>query len=253
MKTLYRSLFALAILGLVSCSDDSVSGASGNVSSNNGGSTADNAGQGGSLARFEIANGHLYIADQDRLLYYSLSNEAKPNYVGFRATGMTMETLFARDDQTLFSGNQQGMSIYNIGNGYPMLLDTYEHILSCDPVVANQSTAYVTLNAQGGCQGLSQMDVLDITTLNNIVNIETIEMESPRGLTLDGDKLYVCDDGIKRYSIANGPSPVFEKQFEIPNALDIIERDGYFFVSTPSGFTIVDLSGAELQYVANLW
>ena len=56
-----------------------------------------------------------------------------------------VETIFPFKDK-LFIGSQNGMFVYNINNAdNPSLVGQFSHVQSCDPVIADDDYAYVTL------------------------------------------------------------------------------------------------------------
>lgn len=104
-----------------------------------------NYGQGGSMARFTLANGHLYAVDDYDLRLFDVSKKADPEFVKQINLGWGIETIFPFKDK-LFIGSNTGMHIYDISSpAAPEQLSVYSHITSCDPVVANDDYAFVTL------------------------------------------------------------------------------------------------------------
>jgi hypothetical protein len=99
--------------------------------------------------------------------------------------------------------------MYNISDPLNILyLSHYEHITSCDPVVANDTLAFVTLNSQSTCRwqtGANELDILDITNIVNPVLLKSVPMQNPKGLGVDGQYLFVCngDQGVKIFDISN--------------------------------------------------
>ncbi|QNR24966.1 LVIVD repeat-containing protein [Croceimicrobium hydrocarbonivorans] len=205
----YISILAIAFLW--SCQSDSSSD-----TSNGGG-----AGQGGSLARFTIAGDHLYAVHNQSLNVFDISNNANAIYLSKQELFTTVETIFTRDSNTIFIGSTSGMFIYDVSSAPSIQrLSTYQHIVSCDPVVANEDYAYVTLRSDqtnNFCwRGVNQLDIVDIRDLSNPQLVSSFPMVSPRGLGLYGDTLMVCDEGLKVLNVAD------------PNAIKLIDVDEDF-------------------------
>lgn len=163
-------------------------------------------GIGGSMARFTITQNTLYALDASQLDVIDLAQPAHPVVGGEVEIGWDVETLFPYKDK-LFAGSRSGMYIYDLQNPLtPGLLSKYEHLRSCDPVVVDDSYAYVTLRAGNFCQGFTnQLEVINITNLSSPQLVKTYPMTNPHGLGIDNKILFICDgaDGLKVFDAAN--------------------------------------------------
>ena len=150
-------------------------------------------GQGGSLARFTINNATLYAVDQQSLRTFSLEDPAKPTFIGTTALGWDIETIFPYKDQ-LYIGSTSGMHIYDVSAPLsPQHLSTFEHVLSCDPVVVQNDIAYVTMWGGSECGNQTdQLIVLDVREPRSPAELQTIPMEQSHGLGVKDDRLYLC-------------------------------------------------------------
>ena len=163
-------------------------------------------GAGGSMARFTIMNDRLYTVSSSDLDVFNISNSKDPRHTNTINIGWNIETIYPFRDK-LFIGSQSGMFIFNAANAdAPVVAGQFSHARSCDPVVADDDYAYVTLRSGTQCEGFSNQ--LDIVKLNNISNPElqkTYAMTNPHGLSKDGDLLFICDGeaGLKVYNAAN--------------------------------------------------
>lgn len=211
-------------------------------------------GQTGSLARFAIVKDRLYMADGWNLNTYRINDLANPIFSRKTRENFVLQTLFARDTNILFAGGDAGMAIYDVSAGYPVMLDMYQHIQSCDPVVADETHAYVTLNSNSGCNGVSQLDILNVTNLTNIQLVNTRPMDNPKGLCIKGDRLYVCNNGIDVFDISNRDNPIFLRKLAVGDAVDIIAYKETFFITTPTGVRIIDIQeSGEVVNRSVLW
>ncbi|MCB0665901.1 MAG: hypothetical protein KDC80_08780 [Saprospiraceae bacterium] len=151
-------------------------------------------GIGGSTARFTIASGHLYIVSDFDLKVLDLKDPASPVLRNTINLGWGIETIYPFKDR-LFIGSSAGMHVFDISNPEaPLFQAMFEHARACDPVVADDNTAYVTLHDGTECEGFANQ--LDVIAVDNILNprlINTYAMKHPHGLTLAGDILYVCE------------------------------------------------------------
>ncbi len=163
----------------------------------------------GSTSRFTIANNFLYAIDGSSLTVVDVNNPTQPQ----RKTDQTLlqwpETLFP-NGQNLFVGSRAGMSIFDLASpDQPVLLSTYEHIYSCDPVVVQGNYAYVTLYNGDICHmNTNELQVIDISDLKNPMLHTKYQMTNPHGLGLDQNLLFICDgsDGLKVFDATNADS-----------------------------------------------
>jgi len=105
-----------------------------------------------------------------------------------------IETLFPMAG-SLFVGSNNGMLIYDISNpANPTYRSTFAHATACDPVVVSGSTAYVTLRDGNNCFGfVNQLDVIDVSNLDNPTLIRSYPMDNPHGLSVVDETLYLCE------------------------------------------------------------
>ncbi len=199
-------------------------------------------GIGGSLAQFTIVEGYLYTIDYKTLNIFSLSNPDMPSLSEKIDMGVGMETVFHQDGY-LYIGANDGVHIYDISNPRsPMEVSDYEHVTSCDPVVANGDIAVATLRGGTECGGnLSQLDVIDISNIYSPELVGEVELSNPYGLGFSSSNaniVYVCDgyDGLKAYDISNITDPQLIMTMSDLEALDIISTaDNNLIVLTTTG------------------
>lgn len=154
----------------------------------------DQAGVGGSMARFTITANHLYTLRDWELKIFSLQQPSKAALANTLQLGWGMETIFPYGDK-LFFGANNGMHIYSISDpANPQHLSTFEHARACDPVFIDGNLAYVTLRDGSDCQNFNnQLDVVDITSLTNPRLLATYGMKNPHGLSKVNDNLFICE------------------------------------------------------------
>ena len=236
-------IFLIALILLNSCESDL----------NYYSDTSDDKGTSGSLARFAIAGNYLYTVESEQLKIFDISNEQKPVFITQIWPGFGIETIFVKGDY-LFLGSRTGVYIYDITNHEsPKKLSLYSHVYSCDPVVVSGDYAYATLNSSGRCgRGLNQLDIIDISDKSNPFNVYTIEMESPKGLGISGDLLFVCDNGIKVYDISDPEVPQFIRKENL-SAFDVIPIDNLLIVVAQSGLYEYEFNNnGELNLISTL-
>jgi len=160
----------------------------------------------GSMSRFAIVNEILYTVNSSTLGVFDITNPEEPEQKGTYSPGWGIETIYPFKDK-LFLGSTSGMFIYNIANPeVPVREGSFSHALACDPVVADDDYAYVTLRSGNTCGGFSnQLDILDVSDITNPTLVKTYPMSNPHGLAKDGDVLFICDgeDGLRIFDATN--------------------------------------------------
>lgn len=161
-------------------------------------------GQGGSLARFILKGNYLYTVDIYGLNVFSINDAQDPVKVNTVPIGFNIETLFGYKDY-LYIGSQNGMFIYSLKNPeFPRQLANVEHFTACDPVVANDTHAYVSLHSTPVCgNDLNVLEIYDVSNVTEPVLLNSRNLTFPKGLGLYGNFLFVCDDEIKVFDISN--------------------------------------------------
>ena len=220
---------------------------------------ATSTGKGGSLARFTIVGNSLYLADDYSLKIFNISdakNAVLSNTVILR---FGVETIFPFKDK-LFIGSRDGMYIYSIADPkLPVLLGEARHTRSCDPVVANDTTAFVTLRGNQPC-GPAE-DGLYIYNIKNLLTPELINKQiisTPHGLGLQDSVLYVCqkNNGMSIYNVSNPANPILRKKLTDRIFEDVICYGDILICYISTGLALYDISTptnpVQLSLVNNL-
>ncbi len=228
---------------LVSCSSDS--------SDINERPASRTDGRGGSLATFALKGSYLYTVDQYNLNVFDISTIQNPVLVNQLNIGFDIETLFGYKDY-LYIGSSTGMFIYGLENPeFPKKLSRVEHFTACDPVVANESHAFVTLHSDSFCgNDINLLEIYDVGDVTNPKLISSRNLIYPRGLGLFNDYLIVCDDEIKIFDISD---PIESKLVEsIDNqAFDVIIWDNLLIAIGETGLFQyrLEVNDGDLQYI----
>lgn len=199
-------------------------------------------GTGGSTARMTISGDYLYAISGSRVQLFDISVPASPVPYTQVQVDWDIQTLFPYEDYLLV-GAASGVHILdNTAPASPRYVGDFTHGRALDPVVAQDDFAYVTLKRDPGIAGVdiaNQMNVLDISDVTQPRLLDTISMQSPSGLSVNGEKLYVCDGvaGLKTFSLANPASPAFEQAVPGVDCVDVIARDQQLFVIDDLGLS----------------
>ena len=184
-------------------------------------------GVGGSMARFIINGDQFYSLNQTNMQVVNITEPSNPLAGKKIEMSRMVETVFI-EGPNLFIGTQTGMLIYDISSpASPVYKSEYNHFQSCDPVVVQDSYAYVTLRAGNRCGNWQNvMEVIDLKDIMSPVLMKSYPMSEPYGVGIDNKTLFVCDGqaGLKIYD-ANDPLRIdlhMIKQYTNLKALDVI-------------------------------
>ncbi|MDR3140989.1 MAG: hypothetical protein LBU37_04610 [Tannerellaceae bacterium] len=210
-----------------------------------GGST----GKSGSMARFGIYDKYLYLVNDNCQLYtLNISNPTQPVQEGVQFYGALFETMFIHDKH-IFFGTPNGMVVYSLKTpSAPQLIGQYSHITSCDPVVVQDSIAYVTLRGGTVCNGgVNRLDVVKMTKDYSAYElVASYGMGNPYGLGIDGNVLFVCDgkDGLRIFDAKDYTAITDNPLAHFPEirTYDVIPVNGYLFMIGDDGFYLYDYS-----------
>ncbi len=198
-----------------------------NASGASSGVSGSGVGFGGSMARFGIKDKVLYIVDQNTLRIFDITDKINPSKAGDFYPGWGIETMFLSGDR-MFLGTTTGMVIFDISNPLvPSSRVFFNHARSCDPVIVDDTLAYITLRTGTTCGG--NTNCLDVVSINNITNprlLYTYPMKNPHGLGKNGDLLFICDGnaGLKIYDASDAMKIGENLIYAYPNinAFDVI-------------------------------
>ncbi len=215
-------------------------------------------GVGGSMARFGIADNTLYIVDQSDLHIFDISNSNSPNLIKSNGIGWGIETMFILGDN-LFFGTRNGMLIYDISVPVsPMYLSQFWHLTSCDPVVVQDTIAYVTLRGGSTCwnNNVNELDVLSISNLSEPYLLKAYPMVGPYGLGVDGNLLFICDGsaGLKVYEVTD-PLNIDQNliaHFPEIFAYDVIPLNGNLLLIGDDGFYQYTYTDQNIEFLSKI-
>ncbi|MBC7948181.1 MAG: hypothetical protein H7Y42_09910 [Chitinophagaceae bacterium] len=192
----------------------------------------------GSMARFTIMNDRLYTVNMRDLDVFNITNAVDPVHTNRVNVGWNIETVYPFRDK-LFVGSQTGMYIFNVSNpDAPYAAGQFQHVRTCDPVIADDNYAYVTLSSGNVCQGFTnELDILELNAIGNPQLVKVYTMNSPKGLSKSGDHLFICDGtaGVKVYNAADVTNLRLVKTITGYNAFDVIAYNNLAMVVAVDG------------------
>ena len=203
-------------------------------------------GKGGSMARFALISNYLYTVSEYDLNVFDISNSISPSYVGKTQVDWHVETIYPFKDK-LFIGSNNGMFIYDVQSSpaNPTKLGEFTHVRACDPVIADDDFAFVTLHSGTDCLGYNnQLDIVKLNDLTNSELVKTYPLTSPRGLSKDNNLLFICDgsDGVKIYDAGDVMNLQLVKHIPNLETYDVIASGNLALVVATDGLYQFDYS-----------
>ena len=195
-------------------------------------------GQAGSLSRFAVLNDYLYVANRFSLSVINISNPLQPVINPAVSTFGEVETIYPFNN-VLLLGSPVGMRIFSVANpAQPVYTGGVSHWRGCDPVVAENNIAYVTIRGGGPCGGnVSQLDVIDISDIKKPVLLKSYPLQNPYGLSVYNSILGICDGkaGFSLYKAAQANSLQLLSSISTVTAFDVIMNDVTALLITKDG------------------
>jgi hypothetical protein len=205
-------------------------------------------GKGGSLARFTISGNFLYLADYSMLRVFDISNPVNTAEKNSVPLSFGVETIFPYKDK-LFIGATQGMYVFSIADpAKPVSLGSIMHLRSCDPVVANDTISYTTLQGTPRCgPAESGLYIYDIKTVTTPVLKKLLPLSTPYGLGLVDSVLFVCrgDNGLSAINVKDAADPKIMYTKKDGFYLDVIPYDSLLICYISAGILVYDASNTK--------
>jgi hypothetical protein len=164
---------------------------------------APSTGVNGSMSRFTIYNGNLYSVIRNTMNIFDLTGEQPKKAAENVYLGWNVETIFSYKDN-MFMGTPTGLVIYSVADPLkPVYQSSISHVYGCDPVVVDNDLAYVTVHSTGNfCgQNANELEIIDVADVKKPKLLVSYGMKSPKGLGIDNGKLFLCDEGLKVFTI----------------------------------------------------
>ncbi|MEZ4687112.1 MAG: hypothetical protein R3B47_13905 [Bacteroidia bacterium] len=201
----------------------------------------------GSTARFASLGSNLYVISPFELKVYDIEVCDQPNLlnsISLNLWGGEAETIFPEGNR-LFIGSTNGMFIFDNSNpDFPTMIGSLQHGSGCDPVVAQDNFAYVTLrssNSEGPCPGwTNELQIVDISNPSSPFLSNRMFMDGPQGLSVDGDVLFVCDgtSGLRVLDVSSPNNPREMARFAEIQATDVIAYNGNLIMVGEEGLAM---------------
>jgi len=234
----------------------------------------------GSYTSVVAVEDRLYYVDSDELFTADITNPDAIAVMDRQKIGENLESLFFTNG-LLFIGSGPALYIYELDSlGMPSKLSqtTYDNfegeIFPCDPVVADEDYAYVTLSTAANVQvtpiwfflslvsctrevEVNELRIYDISDLQEPILESTLSLNNPKGLAIQDNTLFVCDGtaGLKVIDVTDRTQPVIIHELDDIDTYDVIALDSLLVVTGPQEivqYDITDLSQIELLSIYGL-
>jgi len=239
-KSIFPILALFIIFQSVSCSKEDTAAKSGTTKN-------------GSLSRVISIGNYIYAVDDNHLITINADDPTNLAIANNISLGANIQTIY-HFNGSLFIGSATQMYVYNIRNNpaapsltssytYPVLIEPRDPILALDSVIYSTSTS-------NGWSGVFR--VFDSRDLTNPVLLEENSLQTPRGMDVSGNYLYLCNGlyGISIYSITDPFHPTLESIIDENNILANGEMgtNDYYDVIAANGQLFCYTKGALLNY-----
>jgi hypothetical protein len=206
-------------------------------------------GTNGSLTRFSIINNFLYTVGYSNLTAFDIGQPYAPAYASTVQVDWHVETIYPLKDR-LFVGTNNGMYMYDVQKSpsTPALIGSFTHIRACDPVIADDDYAYITLNDSSACLGSNnELQIVDIRDVGNSFLVKKYQLTHPVGLSKDGNTLFICDgkEGLKIYNAADVNNLQLTKELKDANVYEVVAENGLAIVVAYDGLYQYDYSDPD--------
>lgn len=214
-------------------------------------------GTAGSTAIMTLRGDYLYaISERYSLKVVKITDSSKPSLISSNNVGFDLETIFPIQNKLLL-GSRQGVYVYSIDDAaQPVKVSEFRHATACDPVIADQDYAYVTLHTGTSCGGsLNELDVLSAQNISQASLLKTYPMTGPSGLGKDGSLLFVCDGpAVKVFNASDAANLQLLTSLPVSGAYDVIASNHLLLIVSTGGLYQFDYSDpshiASLSYLA---
>jgi hypothetical protein len=206
-------------------------------------------GIGGSMARFDIKDNILYLLGTNSLKIIDIKSQKSPVILKEIYPGSNLETMFLTS-YYMFIGTATGMIIYDVTNASnPTSRVVFSHARSCDPVIVDDTLAYITLRTGNACNGIvNSLEIVNIKNISKPVRVVSYPMTNPHGLGKSGKLLFICDGsaGLKIYDATN-PKSLGDaiKTYPGINAYDVIPLGTILIMIGDDGLFQYDYSNIQ--------
>lgn len=215
----------------------------------------------GKYNTMRVVGDYIYAVTDTELVTIDKSDNENPQEIDRHFLGGQLENLYVAD-QALFIGSETDMHIFELkSNGLAELKSSTQHVdfsdtpvQACDPAIAEKDIAYVTISTEvvdgstpcGTTRQVNELKIYDVAKLSSPILLETLELDSPQGLAIDGDLLFVTNlnTGTDIYKVDHQGNISLENHIEGP-AHDVIAVNNKVMIVSKSEINQYDYSNVQ--------
>ncbi len=215
----------------------------------------------GTANRMAIVDNDLFVINLRDIYAFDVSGDnldIHPVYGNQSYLGWNMETIYARGE-FLYTASQTEMAVHRLTGTEIMTIGSYFHATACDPVLpTDEGIAYITLRSGDECPGdVNSLSVVDINNFNNIFLLQEIEMESPFGMYLVDDRLFVGegDNGLRIFDASQRDALTEIDHFSSLAAFDVIghpTRADILLLASESGLAQYEIGSQGFEELSQI-
>ncbi len=203
-------------------------------------------GTGSSYAVFAVIDTFLYYVDGMSLVSMSVAVPESPRLLSTTYLSWDLETLFPTEDY-LFVGAATGMYILNRRQypATPTLISTFVHARACDPVVVQDTIAYLTLRSGTACGAFENaLIAVSIADPSSPYELGRTIPNQPYGLAVQDTLCYVGlgHSGYSLYDVTRPDSLLHVATWSTPATKDFIWDSTQLYLMGFSQIAAYDVS-----------
>lgn len=155
-------------------------------------------------------------------------------------------------------GSEFEYNIYNLGeDGIPSFeseMNLFEDVTHCDPVIANDSIAFVSISSdldefENSCRHnriVQQVSIYDLEKRNEQIGPIAF-LDEPAGIALDENWLFVCErnDGLKVFDVSKPKEVIMLHHFPGFSAINVFTNEGMLMVTGENQLIQFDYSDMQ--------
>ncbi len=202
-------------------------------------------GVGGSYACFAVIDSFLYYLDNNSLVTIDISRPDTIITLSETYIDWNVETLFSTQDY-LYVGGRGGMYVLDrVNPASPKKICPLQHFQAYDPVVVQDTIAYVTLRA--GNWGGAAKDVLLVVSVadpSKAYILNEVSTFTPYGLTVRDSLLFVSNghNGFTLFDVKNPRTVTQIKYWNTPDTKDFIRVNSILYTMGFTNIMVYDVA-----------
>ncbi len=210
----------------------------------------------GTINRITEHNNTVYVASATSIHVFSNSGDLQK--VNEISTRDFTETLYPKGDH-LFAGGRNSMKVFDLSSPEnPVEESSFWHTTSCDPVLPHpeEDIAFITIRTGdfSNCPGdVNLLEIVSLENINNPTRIQSIELQSPYGMALVENVLYVGNgtNGLVKFDVSDPANAFIIETDDSIQAYDVIPHPtipNLILTAGPEGINQYEYNAQTLEF-----